>query len=88
MKRLTGDHLAQGKLPNTLMVMDVDNTDRTWNSERLDPPPSRTGKFDQFMDEVKAVARRAGYRFVLWPNPVQPMGSTSGLRYTFAHLGS
>ena len=64
MNRLTSDHLAQGKLPDTLMVMQVHNADRLWNWERLDPPPPRTGKFDEFMDEVEAVARRAGCRFV------------------------
>ena len=31
MNRLTGDHLAQGKLPNTLMVTQVHNVDRSWN---------------------------------------------------------
>ena len=69
MTRVTSDQLAQGKLPNALMVIQVHNADRSWNWELLDPPPHRTGKFDQFMDEVEAVARREGCRYV-WVDSV------------------
>ena len=69
MRKLTSDRLAQGKRANTLMVMQVHNSDRSRNWERCDPPPPRTGKFDRFMDEVEAVALRAGCRFV-WVDSV------------------
>ena len=68
-RKLTSERLAQGKLPNTLTVMQVHNSDWSRNWERRDPPPPRTGKFDQFMDEVEAVALRAGCRFV-WVDSV------------------
>ena len=34
--RLTSDRPEQGTLPNTLMVMQVHNADRSWNWERHD----------------------------------------------------
>ena len=52
--------LRAGKQPDTLIVDQVMNFERTRNWERRDTPPPRTGKFSAFMDEVEEVAARFG----------------------------
>ena len=55
--------VESGRRPDTLIVSQLLNLDRTWN--RLDRPPPRTGLFSAFMDEVEEVAAGAGCRQVL-----------------------
>ena len=57
---LEPEDLRAGKQPDTLIVDQVLNFERTRNWERLEPPPPRTGRFAAFMDEVEEVAARAG----------------------------
>lgn len=68
-RELTGEELQQGCQPNTLMVVQLENRDRSGNWRRLSTPPPRTGKFDAFMDEVEEVAIRFGCQFV-WVDQV------------------
>ncbi|MYC37041.1 MAG: hypothetical protein F4X66_09040 [Chloroflexi bacterium] len=61
---LEPEDLRSGKEPDTLIVDQVLNFDRTRNWERLEPPPPQTGRFSAFMDEVDEVAALAGCRHV------------------------
>ena len=56
--------MASGTRPDTLIIVQVDNLDRTANWRRLENPPPRTGMFSAFMDEVEEVAASAGCRHV------------------------
>ena len=57
---LESKDLRAGRQPDTLIVDQVMNFERTWNWGRLQPPPPRTGRFAAFMDEVEEVAARVG----------------------------
>ncbi len=61
---LEPEDLRAGRRPDVLIVAQVQNFERTWNWERLQPPPPRTGRFAMFMDEVEEVAIRSGCRHV------------------------
>lgn len=63
-RELRRDDIDLGGGPDTLIVVQVENTDRRWNWERCQNPPPRTGLFEAFMDEVEEVAARAGCRHV------------------------
>lgn len=56
--------VASRTQPDTLIVAQVDNLDRTPNWRRLENPPPRTGMFSAFMDEVEEVAAGAECRHV------------------------
>ena len=56
--------LRAGRRPDVPIVAQVQNFETTWNWERLQPPPPRTGKFSALMDEVEEVAIRAGCQLV------------------------
>ena len=62
---LESKDLRAARQPDTLIVDQVMNFDRTWNWDRLLPPPPRTGRFAAFMDEVEEVAARVGCRHVV-----------------------
>lgn len=61
---LESEDIRAGRQPDALIVAQVQNCDRTWNWDRLEPPPPRTGKFSAFMDEVEEVAIRSGCQLV------------------------
>ena len=50
----------RGRLYNAIFVKQLSNPCRLRNWEYSSDPPPRTGKFDEFMDEVESVAIRFG----------------------------
>lgn len=61
---LEPEDLSAGRQPDVLIVAQVQNFDRTWNWDRLEQPPPRTGRFAAFMNEVEEVAIRSGCQLV------------------------
>ena len=64
LRELRSDDIELGTLPDTLIVVQVDNLERNQNFIKLKNPPPRTGLFEAFMDEVEDVAARSGCRHV------------------------
>ena len=64
LRELRREDVKSGTRPDTLIVVQVQNSERVWNWDRLKDPPPRTGKFSAFMDEVEEVAVRAGCRHI------------------------
>ena len=60
LRELRSEDAASGIQPDTLIVVQVQNLERTRNWDRSANPPPRTGLFSAFMDEVEEVAIRAG----------------------------
>ncbi len=65
LRELSGEDVESGRWPDTLIVSLVMNHDRSENWDRLSNPPTRTGLFSTFMDEVEEVAADAGCSQVL-----------------------
>lgn len=49
---------------NIIFVKQLRNDNRHDNWVYSNTPPPRTGKFDEFMDEIEAVARRFGIQYI------------------------
>ena len=64
LRELRSVDVKSGTRPDTLIVAQVLNLERTWNWDLLKEPPPRTGEFSAFMNEVEEVAARAGCRHV------------------------
>ena len=64
LRALQSEDVESGTQPDTLIVVQVQNLERTRNWDRLENPTPRTGLFAAFMDEVEEVAARAGCRHV------------------------
>ena len=65
LREMRREDVESGRRPDTLIVSQVLNLDRTWNWDRLEKPPPRTGLFSAFMDDVEEVAADAGCRQVV-----------------------
>ena len=68
LRTLTDEDLERGIPSDALIIVQLDNLDRSWNVPASDNH-ERTGKFADFMDEVEEIALHCGCRYV-WAEKV------------------